>query len=608
MSAKTLAAKSTKQTSDTAYEAPAFLPQSRHSAATAPFPAMRPRSKARFFPPRIIFYAHIEKFFNVCYFINGNEITCILCALICPILHLERRYHMAKYDVVVVGAGNAGLSAALQCQLAGKKTLLIEQHNLPGGAASSFRRGRFEIEPSLHELCDYGPENDPGDVRTLFDSYGVKLDWIEVPDCYRCISTYSDGSPMDVIMPAGISPFIDAIEKYVPGSRESVTKLFELFEESLAGIAYITESKGHADSGVLKAQYPNLLRTGAYPTKKVLDALKVPQKAQDIISIYWSYLGVDMEHLSFVHYAAMVHKYISRGAYIPKHTSHQISTAMVERFRELGGEIWFNCRAEEFLFEGDRLCGVRTSMGQIDCRYVLANINPDIIYGSMMPKELVPEREKKLSAARGKNFSARMYTAYFCLDKSAEELGIKDYNTFIPSTADSRKEYLRMNGGMETNDYVIFLCYNVINPDFSPAGTCVCSLTTMGVPRDWNDLPQEDYFKFKTEGMKKLLAIVEEKMGIRIQGHIEEMAIATPWTFARYLNAPEGAVYGYETTDWDSMMARMMMMAQDYPIKGLRPIGAAGPRGDGYSSAYICGQLMALQALGDLKNEEGGNY
>ena len=45
---------------------------------------------------------------------------------------------MPKYDIVVVGAGNAGMSAALQCQLAGKKTLLIEKHNVPGGAATSF--------------------------------------------------------------------------------------------------------------------------------------------------------------------------------------------------------------------------------------------------------------------------------------------------------------------------------------------------------------------------------------------------------------------------------------------------------------------------------------
>ena len=71
-------------------------------------------------------------------------------------------------------------------------------------------------------------------------------------------------------------------------------------------------------------------------------------------------------------------------------------------------------------------------------------------------------------------------------------------------------------------------------------------------------------------------------------------------------NAPEGAVYGYETTDWDGMMARLQMLATDYPIKGLRPIGAAGPRGDGYSAAMLTGQLMARLAIKDL-SEEGGN-
>ena len=411
---------------------------------------------------------------------------------------------------------------------------------------------------------------------------------------------------MDVTMPSGIQNFIDKMEEYVPGSREKTTALFDLFQEVLDGIAYITASKGHADSKVLQAKYPNMLRTGAYSTKKVFDALKLPKKCQDILSTYWSYLGVDMEHLAFIHYAAMVHKYVPRSAYIPAHTSHELSTAMVERFRELGGEIWFNCRAEEFLFEGDKLCGVRTNLGDIDCSYCLANINPDIIYGSMMPKELIPEREKKLSAARGRIMGGRMYTAYFCLDVPPEELGIEDYSICLSGTADSAKEYKNIQGGMETNDYSIFLCYNIANPQFSPPGTCVCSFTTFGAPEEWGRLQQEDYFKFKTEGAKKWLRILKEKTGIDLSGHIEEMEVASPWTFARFLGVPEGSVYGYETRDWDGMMARMMMLGTDYPIKGLRPIGAAGPRGDGYSATIICGQLMAANALKDLKAWEGG--
>lgn len=511
---------------------------------------------------------------------------------------------MAKYDVVVVGAGNAGLSASIRLAQAGKKTLLIEQHNLPGGCASSFRRGRFEIEPSLHELCDVGPTSDPGDVRLMFEEYGVDVEWCEVGDCFRIISTYSDGSPMDVTMPWGIDNFINKMEEYVPGSRASVETLFELFHEVLDGIAYITASSGHADSNVLKAKYPNMLKTGSYPTSKVFKALKIPKKAQDILSTYWSYLGVDMEHLAFIHYAAMVYKYISRGAYIPTHTSHEISLKMLERFRELGGETWFNCRASEFIFDGDRCCGVKTNLGDVEADMVLANINPDIIYGKMMDKKLVPEREKKLSTKRNKNFGARMITAYFCLDKTPEELGIKDYSIFMPSTADSVKEYERIMKGIDSNDYSIFLCYNIVNPKASPEGTSIVSFTTFGNPKEWSELSEKDYVEFKNRFAKKFIDNLKKKAGIDIAPYIEEMAVASPWTFARYLNAPEGSVYGYETRDWDGMMARMMMLAEDYPIKGLKPIGTAGPRGDGYSSTYICGQLFANIAIKELN--EGG--
>ena len=512
---------------------------------------------------------------------------------------------MPKYDVVVVGAGLAGLSAALQTAIAGKKTLLIEQHNLPGGCASSFVRGRFEFEPSLHELCDFGPADNPGDVRNLLDSYGVKLNWYEVPDCFRVITTGSDGKRLDVTMPSGIENFKKALCKEVPGCEKQVDELFDLFEEVLAGIAYITASKGHADSNVLKEKYPNMLKTGAYSTKKVFDALKLPQKAQDILSTYWSYLGVDMEHLAFIHYAAMVHKYVSRSAYIPAHTSHQLSTAMIERLRELGGDIWFNCRAEQFLFDGDRCCGVKTSLGTVDCDYVLANINPDIIYGKMMPKNLIPEREKKLSAARDRKFGARMFTAYFGLDCTAEEIGFKDYAIFMQGTADSAEEYKNMQAGIDKNEYAIALCHNIANPEFSPEGTCVVYFTTMASTNDWNDIGLDDYTETKNKQAMKMVEMLKEKAGIDITGHIEEMVVSSPLTFSRYLGVPEGSVYGYETRDWDGMMARMMMLSEDYPIKGLRPIGAAGPRGDGYSAAMICGQLMAASALKDM-SEEGG--
>ena len=509
------------------------------------------------------------------------------------------------YDIVVVGAGNAGLSAALHCVNEGKKVLLIEQHNLPGGCATSFVRGRFEFEPSLHELCDIGTAEDPGEIRQMMSEYGVNVEWKEVPDCFRIVSTYSNGEDMDVTMPTGKQAFIDKMEEYVPGSRKKMEEYFELLEETMAGTAYISASNGKADSNVLKEKYPNLLRCGSYPVKKVWHAMKIPVRCQDILSTYWGYLGVDMERMAFIHYCNMFMKYVTRAAYIPAHTSHEISTAMVERFRELGGDVWFNCRAEEFLFSGDRLSGVRTTSGTVECDYVLANINPDIIYAKMMPKDLIPEREKKLSAARNHNYSARMFTVYVGLNKSAEELGIKDYCIFLADAADSVREYKSMLGGFDTNNFTIFLCNNIVNPEASPEGTSIGFFTSLGSPDEWGDLSQEDYVAYKNKYVKKFIRRLREKTGIDIGPYIEEICVASPWTFARYLGTPEGSVYGYETAGWDGMMARMMMLSSDYPIRGLRPIGAAGPRGDGYSSAYVCGRLMARLALKDLR-EEGG--
>jgi len=48
-----------------------------------------------------------------------------------------------EYDCVVIGAGNGGLDAAARLAAAGVRVLILEQHNLPGGFATSFTRGRF---------------------------------------------------------------------------------------------------------------------------------------------------------------------------------------------------------------------------------------------------------------------------------------------------------------------------------------------------------------------------------------------------------------------------------------------------------------------------------
>lgn len=146
-----------------------------------------------------------------------------------------------KYDVIVVGAGNGGLMAAASSARMGKKTLLIERHNLAGGAATSFIRGRFEFEVALHELCEYGHADNPRAVRKMYDWLGANVKMQELPDTYRYIIYGKDG--FDVKMPAGRENFINAMEKYVPGTSEKMEKLFDLCEQSMNALAEIADGK-----------------------------------------------------------------------------------------------------------------------------------------------------------------------------------------------------------------------------------------------------------------------------------------------------------------------------------------------------------------------------
>ncbi len=44
--------------------------------------------------------------------------------------------------------------------------------------------------------------------------------------------------------------------------------------------------------------------------------------------------------------------------------------------------------------------------------------------------------------------------------------------------------------------------------------------------------------------------------GISITPHSEEISVAIPVTFSRYLGTPEGTIYGCRLSGWDSLMAR----------------------------------------------------
>jgi phytoene dehydrogenase-like protein len=144
-------------------------------------------------------------------------------------------------DVVVVGAGLGGLGAGLELARQGAKVLVLEQHNLPGGFATSFVRGRFEFEPSLHQMPLPLPDSRSVSVRNyLLKETELDLEVAEVPEAYRLILTERS---VDVQIPFGIQAVIDLVDAQVPGSRAAVTRYFDLCREVLDTLTYLDQHR-----------------------------------------------------------------------------------------------------------------------------------------------------------------------------------------------------------------------------------------------------------------------------------------------------------------------------------------------------------------------------
>lgn len=499
-----------------------------------------------------------------------------------------------KYDVIVVGAGNGGLTAAATTATAGLQTLLLEQHNIPGGCASSFRRGRFEFEPSLHELCNVGSKENPYEIYKLFEELGAKVDWHYEHNLFRVIAKGQDG--YDITLKGGVDGLCNCLDAIEPGCGLKVKAFLKKKSKVDAAINYIYAKKGHPNKLVMILRHADFMRIASHSAEEVMTALGIPKKIQNILNTYWCYLGVPTDELSGMHFLNLLYGYVVFGAAMPHYRSHELSLSLADVITKNGSEIRYNSKVTEFLYdETGRCIGVVANGEKLYAQEIISNIIPHNVYNMSSPK-VVSEHSLKLANARTMGLS--FITMYLGLDCSASELEVKDYTIFIQNDPSPRKQYETMDEG----SFYIVNCLNNVVHDSSPQGTCSLFIT---IPMHADNLPKDlqpqQYKKYKNEFAKKIISDIESTLGISVTPHIEEISIASPATFARYLDTPGGTAYGYSLNRWDNIMVRISSEKDDFQIPGLTFCGGHHTRGDGYSSAYNNGSAAGQKVVNKIK-------
>lgn len=510
----------------------------------------------------------------------------------------EAKRFLPAYDAIIVGAGLAGLTAAARLAKAGKKTLLLERHNMTGGYATSFVRGRYEFEVSLHEACECGDGKNGacyGAVRHMLDDIGVKTDLVRVPDAYRVILT---DMGIDFTMPFGIENAIAAIEALEPGNGKKVRNYFQLFKEINEALEYIAAcGKAGPEPKVMATKYSAFLRTAAYNVPEVNKYFKFGPKTENALNAYYGYIGRHLDQTSFTVWAQMIYIYIRDGAHILPKTSHQLANDIEKAFRGNGGHVETNVRVERFLTENGRCVGVRTAAGdEIRAEYVMFNGSPTQAFTKMLPPEDVPEKTKKLAGAR--KMGGSPFMVYLGLDALPAEMGIDSYEIFMGKDMNTGRIW------RETNEWVPHAklsatCPDVAIPGFTGPDRSQLNFTALYDPEAMNraNLDKYSYLVEKERFANVMIDYFEKVTGARIRDHIEELAIATPATFNHYTGAPLGNIYGYVCSAVDGAVPRMLAAEEERSIPGLDFIGGSGVRAHGYSSVITNGYDCAGVAL-----------
>jgi all-trans-retinol 13,14-reductase len=265
-----------------------------------------------------------------------------------------------RWDAIVIGSGMGGMTAAALLARLGRRVLVLEQHNVPGGFTQTFRRPGYRWDVGVHLVGEMTPAAYPG--RLLASLTGGRLAWEPLGDVYDEF-TFPDGFVIQ--FPSTIDGFREALGEAFPGERPAIDDYLTLVRHAARSAAGFMQTrvipKLLAPGAARKAEQAALPHLRA-TTAEVLAGLTDDPHLRSVLSAQWGYYGSTPSRSSFAMHALMVAHFL-RGAYYPVGGAGSIAREMLRTVAEAGGWTAVRRPVAEIVVERGTALGVRLADG-----------------------------------------------------------------------------------------------------------------------------------------------------------------------------------------------------------------------------------------------------